>query len=141
MTAASGLLAACGSGQDPFVAQTAEGGAPTDGAGTPVAAPAADGDAPTFGSGRQADAPAADVAGQPQAAAPAPVPAEDGAPVPSSTAPPAPGSSAAPSTAPAPVAVFPDLAVQRIADRAPSTVSTELAGGGLPVMVWFWSPF
>ena len=59
---------------------------------------------------------------------------------PSSTAAPSTTTTAAPTTSSGP-SVFPDLSVVRVADRAQTTLSGQLAGGDRPVLLWFWTPF
>ncbi|MEM9135291.1 MAG: hypothetical protein AAF962_05210 [Actinomycetota bacterium] len=47
----------------------------------------------------------------------------------------------APTTAPPAANNFPAVAVQRISDGAEVDAAAQLAGGNLPVLLWFWSPF
>lgn len=52
-----------------------------------------------------------------------------------------PTTTAAPTPAPPAGGNFPSLAVQRISDGAEVDIAAQLAGGDLPVLLWFWSPF
>ncbi|MCP3992095.1 MAG: hypothetical protein GY724_23695 [Actinomycetia bacterium] len=56
-----------------------------------------------------------------------------------SEAPEAPGPSES-SNAGAETNLFPDIEVVNISDSSTVNLSTELAGGDLPVLLWFWAP-
>ncbi len=84
-------------------------------------------------------------AGPESSAAPAPTAAEPADPGTAASADegesaPADDQAQAPADAPAAENLFPDIEVTRISDGEPVNLSDELAGGDLPVLLWFWAP-